>query len=615
MSGFLKKGVGKLGRIFIKLFGNMRIAQKLMLIYSIVLGITIITFAGQLISVANHSTQVAFLKDTQKLLKESKFDIESKIDICIRVISSIAGDYDVMSYIKGWDKGDKTSIFDFSMGLNKKIEQTRYLSPDVYQFRLFVSNENFPEIGSFIYSDCRLQNKDSLYAELSKRPNGYWQLNHTENNFNTTTINRINVVSLYTLLRNTAGKNLGILEASMPVQTFFRHMYSQSDNKNLLAYVIDSKGNIIYNPKSEFALRYSLDENGLKRMEYGLDIRGKTGSVPVHIGKLDMNMVYDYVEELDCSICYIDTNENITGSLKNTTLLIIVESLLSLVVLSVLIYFLMKIIFKKMKKIIASMRRVGEGKFDFQVDISGQDEMSEMAYHFNRMLNKLGNLINEVINKQEAKKNAEIHALFSQINSHFIINTLENIRMMAEVDCRFEIADYITSLGKLLRYGLKWRTEFAMLKEEIEYIRNYIDLLNMRYDFVVSLEVDIPPELMECRMLKVSLQPIVENAVHYGIEPLGRYGVIRIEAFVEEEYMIIETGDNGIGMDEGRLELVRQGIDSDIAAEVQQKSGSGIGLRNVNERIRLVYGEEYGINIKSIKGEFTKVTMKLPAVQ
>lgn len=615
MPEFLKKSAGKVGRIFIRLFGNMRIAQKLMLVYSIVLGITIVTFAGQLISVANNSTQVAFLKDTQKLLKESKLDIESKIDICYRVISSLSGDYDVMSYIKGWDKGDKTSIFDFSMSLNKKIEQTRYLSPDVYQFRLFTSNENFPEIGSFIYSDHRLQNKDSLYEELSKSPNGYWQLNHVENNFNTTTINRIKVVSLYTLLRHTNGKDLGIVEASMPVGAFFRHMYSQSDNKNLLAYVIDDKGGIIYDPQSEFALRYSLDENGLKQLQDGLDIRGKSGSVPVHINKIAMNMVYDYVEELDCSICYAVTNENITGSLKNTTLLIIAEGLLSLMLLSVLIYFLMRIIFKKMKKIIASMRKVGEGKFDFQIDISGRDEMSEMAYHFNRMLNKLGNLINEVICKQEAKKNAEIHALFSQINSHFIINTLENIRMMAEVDCKFEIADYITSLGKLLRYGLKWRSEFALLQEEIEYIRNYIDLLNMRYDFVVGLEIEIPPELMEYRVLKVSLQPIVENAVHYGIEPLGRDGAITIRAFVNQEYVMIETSDNGTGMDEERLKAIRQNIETDGAAEVEQRPGNGIGLRNVNERIRLVYGEEYGINITSIKGEFTTVAMKLPAEQ
>ena len=611
---FFKKCFKKIGSIFVLVFGRMRIAQKLMLIYSIVLGITILTFAGQLISVANQSTELAFLKDTQKLLKESKYDIENKIDICYRVTSSLSSDYDVMSYIKGWDKGDKTSIFDFSMSLNKKIEQARYLSPDVYQFRIFISNENFPEIGSIIYSEQRLVEKADLINKLSESSNRYWFLDHIESNFNTTTITRKKVVSLYTLLQYSNGKNLGIVEISMPVEIFFRHMFSQSENKNLLACVIDKNGQIIYDTKSEFAVRYGLDENGLKQLYKGLDIKGKSGSIPVKISNIPMNTVYDYVEDLGCSICYIVTNENITGSLKNTTILIIVESLLSLVVLSVLIYFLMKIIFKKMKQIIASMRKVGEGKFDIRVDISGQDEMSEMAYHFNRMLNKLGNLITEVIKKQEAKKNAEIHALFSQINSHFIINTLENIRMMAEVDCKYEVADAITSLGKLLRYGLKWTTEYSMLKEEIEYIKNYVDLLNIRYDFVTVLELKIPPELMEYKVLKVSLQPIVENAVHRGIEPLGRDGLLTIHAFSDQEYTTIEITDNGTGMDEDRLNNVRRSIASNIDLEVQEKRGNGIGLKNVNERIRLVYGEQYGISITSKKDEYTKVTIRLPAM-
>jgi two-component system, sensor histidine kinase YesM len=260
------------------------------------------------------------------------------------------------------------------------------------------------------------------------------------------------------------------------------------------------------------------------------------------------------------------------------------------------------------------MRKVEEGKFDIRVDTGGQDEMSEMAYHFNRMLNKLGDLISEVIKKQEAKKNAEIRALFAQINSHFIINILENIRMMAEVDCKFEIADAITSLGKLLRYGLKWTNEYSMLREELEYIKNYIDLENVRYDYLIKLEIIVPPELMDYKVLKVSLQPVVENAIHRGIEPLSRDGVITIHCHMEQEYTLIEITDNGTGMDEERLDEVRRSMEADGLAEVREKSGNGIGIRNVNERIKLVYGEKYGIVINSKKDAYTKVTLRLPAI-
>jgi two-component system, sensor histidine kinase YesM len=615
MWNYLRKSFKTACRLVIQVLNRMRLAQKLMLIYSVVLGITILTFASQLISVANNSTELAFLKDTQKLLKDSKFDIENKMDICYRVISSLSGDYDIMAYLKNWDKSDKTTIVDFSLDLRKKFEQIRYLSPDVYQFRVFISNKNFPEIGSDIYSDTRLTDKVALLGKLSESLDGYWLLDHVENNYNIGIIERKHAVSLYTSLQYSHGRNLGIMEAAMPLEVFFRHMFSQSENKNLLACVIDSGNHIIYDPKNGFMSKYKLDKNGLEQLCSSFNIKGKTGSIPIKIDNIPMNLVYDYVDKLGCSICYIVTNENITKSLENTKLLIIVESLLSLLVLSVLTYFLTRIIFKKMKQIIASMRRVEVGKFDIRVEISGQDEMNEMAYHFNRMLNKLEDLISEVIKKQEAKKNAEIRALFAQINSHFIINILENIRMLAEVDYKYEIADAITSLGKLLRYGLKWTTEYATLKEEVDYIKNYIDLVNIRYDFVIKLEIEIPPELMDYKVLKVSLQPIVENAVHRGIEPLARDGLLTIQACTDNEYTIIEITDNGKGMDEERLNNVRRSMDSDDVLDMEEKNGNGIGLRNVNERIKLVYGEKYGIDIASEQNAYTRVTMKLPVIQ
>jgi two-component system, sensor histidine kinase YesM len=594
-------------------FKNMRLAHKLMLVYSAILGVTIIVFAGQLINVANNSTELNLVNDTQKLLKETTYSIEREMDTCYRAINSLSIDYNIMSYLKNWDERDKTNIFDFKLDLTYKAEQIVNLSSDIYQFRIYISNPNFPEIGSIIYSDSRLTNNKTIHEESSNSPNGYWLLDHKEENYNTSTLERKNVVSLFRTILYSNNKELGIAEVTIPTKIFFRHLFSQPENENMISFVVDNKQKVITDVNSAFAKKYKFDKSEIVRLYIDHNLKGESGNIHLSKDGIPMNLIYDYIEKLDCSVCYVVTNESIRTNLKNKRNLIIVESLVAMVILCVLIYFFTNILLIKMKQIIASMRKVESGKFDIRVDISGQDEMSELAYHFNKMLGKIGDLISEVVKKQEAKKNAEIHALFSQINSHFIINTLQNISMMAEIECKFEVADSITSLGKLLRYSMKWSKEFVTLSEEIEYIKNYVILMNIRYNFEIKLDIQIPKGFLQYKVLKMMLQPAVENSIYYGIEPQATGGTITVVGYSEDEFTIIEIIDDGVGMDEERLENVQQGLLLNLPLEhKKEERGNGIGLSNVNERIKLFYGDNYGIEILSIKDSFTKVIIKLP---
>ncbi len=605
----------KLFILIITFFSGLKLAHKLMIIYSVVIGITIIVFAGQLINETNNSTELDLIRDSRELLKETKYSIEREVDTCYRTINAISGDYDTMSYIKGWDREDQTEVVDFSMDLTKRILLIRNLSPDIYQIRIYVSSPEFPEIGSIIYSDSRLKNKNTIVTETMKYAHGYWQFDHPEVSFNPGTLERKNVVSLFVPLRYSNYKQLGFIETSMYTETFFRHMFSQSENQNLIAFVIDYTGKVIYDSKSAFAKKYNLDGNGLTELYKGYDLKGQSTEIHIKKGRVPMTLISDYIETLDTTICYVVTNDTIRKNLNDARTLIIAESILAMILMSVIIYILTNLLLVKINQIIASMRKVEDGMLDVRVNVSGQDEMSELALHFNRMISKIGDLISEVVNKQEAKKNAEIHALFTQINSHFIINTLQNISMMAEIDSKYELADAMNSLGKLLRYSMKWTKEYVRLKEEIEYIGNYIILMNIRYDYEIKLNIQVPPELMEYEVLKMMLQPAVENAIYYGIEPLGENGEITIRGYSDEENTSIEIIDNGKGMDVESLEKVRQALTSDIPVDMRlEKKGNGIGLKNVNERIKLFYGNKYGIEISSIKGSFTKLTIRLPGV-
>ncbi len=207
-------------------------------------------------------------------------------------------------------------------------------------------------------------------------------------------------------------------------------------------------------------------------------------------------------------------------------------------------------------------------------------------------------------------KNSEIRSLQNQINAHFIYNVLESIKMMAEIDEKYEISDAITSLGKLMRYSMKWTSRSVHLKEELEYIKNYVLLINLRYDFEVILSINVPPNLMDQEILKMSLQPIVENAVIHGIEPVAADTTIYIKAWEDSGTFKIEITDSGKGMSGEELKSLLARIHGEI--EESGGEGNGIGLKNVEDRIKLAYGNEFGLEVYSQPLKYTKVAIVLP---
>jgi two-component system sensor histidine kinase YesM len=212
--------------------------------------------------------------------------------------------------------------------------------------------------------------------------------------------------------------------------------------------------------------------------------------------------------------------------------------------------------------------------------------------------------------KEVLDKNAELRSLHNQINAHFIYNVLESIKMMAEIDEKYEISDAITSLGKLMRYSIRSNFENVTLAEELEYIRNYVLLMNLWYDFEVILSINVPEELMKQEILKMSLQPVVENAVIHGIEPVASDTTVYIKAWEEAGTFTVEITDSGKGMDAEELEKLRHRIHGEI--EESGGSGNGVGLKNVEDRINLTFGSGYGMEVYSEPLKYTKVAIRLP---
>ena len=240
--------------------------------------------------------------------------------------------------------------------------------------------------------------------------------------------------------------------------------------------------------------------------------------------------------------------------------------------------------------------------------------MADFAREASGLLEKIRHLMADNLVRQMQNREMEIRALQNQINAHFIYNVLEAIKMMAEIEEKYEIADAVTSLGKLLRYSMKWESGNVRLSRELSYIENYIALMNLRFDYVIYLELKIPEELKNQRLPKISLQPVVEKAVVHGAAVLATDTTIVVQGEIDREHgrYYIHVHDEGRGMDAEALNRLRRQIDGGEETSPGASSGNGIGLHNVHTRIQRCFGPDFGLSVTSRLGEGTTVTFTLP---
>lgn len=263
-----------------------------------------------------------------------------------------------------------------------------------------------------------------------------------------------------------------------------------------------------------------------------------------------------------------------------------------------------------LKELAGNMEEIRTGNLMVRSDIHSPDEVGMLSEAFNEMMERIERLLEEVKQKERLKREAEQSVLATQIEPHFLYNSIDSIQHVAHMRGEGEIERVAAALSELLRSVLTDRNEFITLWEEREYIENYIYIERFKYrgDFRLLWEVD--EELWTYRLPKLLLQPVVENALIHGISAKENGGVIQVKIYREDAFVIVKVMDNGKGMSEKKVE--------ELLADIGRKDISGfrrVGLANVLNRIRLVYGDEYGGTVYSCQDMFTCVELKLPAAE
>ena len=261
------------------------------------------------------------------------------------------------------------------------------------------------------------------------------------------------------------------------------------------------------------------------------------------------------------------------------------------------------------QRLCEAAQAAGSGDFAIRAQDEELDELSVLNSSFNQMVEEIGHLVEDIRVEELNLRAAELRVLQEQINPHFLYNTLDIIVWMIENEKQADAVKVVTALARFFRISLSRGKSIIPVRDELEHVRNYLMIQHMRFKNRFTYEIEADEDVMELASVKLILQPLVENAVYHGMEFMDGDGEIRIRVYRDGEDLYMRVSDNGLGMTKEQVE----GMFTD-KPHVKSGSGSGIGVRNVNERIRLYFGQEYGLSIESELDEGTVVTIHMRAV-
>lgn len=264
------------------------------------------------------------------------------------------------------------------------------------------------------------------------------------------------------------------------------------------------------------------------------------------------------------------------------------------------------------------MQKAESGDLTSRYKAGGMDEVGRLGRSFNTMIEQIHKLISLTERQERKKREAELHSLQANIKPHFLYNTLDTIQWMARKKNAPDVADLVGSLSKLFRIGLSKGGTIIRLEDEMEHIKNYLQIQSVRYKNKLNYSLTVTPDLKHLSILKIVLQPIVENAIYHGIKERRGPGLITIEAKLEQEMLIIQIGDNGKGMTEETLQQLKESLESFLGStedEMESRLTTGYGVVNVHARLRLTFGDQYGVKIESELDKGTIVTIFHPVLE
>ena len=395
----------------------------------------------------------------------------------------------------------------------------------------------------------------------------------------------------------------GVLLVDLSYSSLEHLFEGVTTGKGGYVYLIASDGEILYHPRIQLIDSGRLKENNKIASGYKDGIHREVFEGESRI------ITVKSVGYTGWKIVGVTPKSVVSLNTIKTRLFIVFMITLILFILVLINSYISSRITNPIKELEKSVGILEEGDLETAVSIGGSYEIQHLGNSIKNMAIQIRVLMDDIVTEHEAKRKQEFDTLQSQINPHFLYNTLDIIVWMIENEQKNEAVKAVTALARFFRISLSKGKSIITVRDELEHVRSYLMIQHMRFKNRFSYEIQAEEECMELTSLKLILQPLVENAIYHGMEFMDGEGEIKLSVMRKGEDLIIRVSDNGLGMTEDQV----QGLFSD-EVQVTSTKGSGIGVKNVNERIKLYFGERYGLTIDSEPDEGTTITILLPAV-
>lgn len=434
--------------------------------------------------------------------------------------------------------------------------------------------------------------------------NMHFSTPHIQNLFNDTAKSYYWVISLSRVveLTNQGIPQSGVLLVDMDFSSISRMMKQINEvNNGQYYYLCDSNGEIIYHPRQIQISDGIYDENNIQAAVYKDGVYNE--SFKGENRKVVVNTISYTGWKLVGVIPYFTFNHGMVNIRYFVAMLILLMTMMLVVINRVVSLRISSPILK----LNHSVREYEAGEKP-EIYIGGSQEIRHLGYSIQKSYEQIDDLMKKIVLEQNERRKSELDALQSQIHPHFLYNTLESITWMIEGEKNDEAVFMISQLARLFRISLSKGRTVISIKDELQHAQSYMNIQKVRYKNSFSVTFDVDEKLYSYCTVKLILQPLLENAINYGVSGMEDSGKIIVTGRMQEDKIILAVCDNGLGMPEEEAALVL--TDSNRV----HKHGSGVGLVNVNSRIQIVFGKEYGLLVESEPDEGTRVSIRIPAV-